>query len=206
MLEPTRRIAVAVAGACALACTSSAPRSAGREASVDEARADDASEIERPGPRELLVERASPDGSFTAEWWGHAPVYEPHESPYPIEYGIEGLWFRFADPPERLRFRPRGTLHFSDWQTDVIAPDGRRLVLLQDRFGPYHVVAAERLRDYLRGEAEPDQVIGWETRSPGAFVPVHGPIRWIDAATIEVLYDSETPERRRYALVDASGG
>ena len=120
------------------------------------------------------------------------------------EYGVEALWFRFAGDPGRYRFAPRGTLYFSDWQTDVFSPDGARVVLLQDRFGPYHVVASERLREYLReglrGEAEPDLEIGWETATPTSFVPVHGEIRWLGPRTIEVHYGSETPEWRRYEL------
>lgn len=148
----------------------------------------------------LLIERRSADGSIVAEWWGEPPSADPNASPFPLEYGVQALWFRFAGDPGRYRFEPRGTLFFSDWRTDLFAPDGARVVLLQDRFGPYHVVASERLPAYLRGEAEPDLEIAWEAATPTSFVPVHGAIRWLGPRTIEVHYGSETPEWRRYEL------
>lgn len=156
----------------------------------------------RPGPDELLIERRSADGAVVAEWWGEPPEpLEPHVSPsYPPAYGVRALYFRFAGGPLRYRFTPRGTLYFSDWHDDIFSPNGAWVVLLQDRFGPYHVIARHRLRAYLEGEAEADAVVGWEARGEAMFVPVHGPIRWPGADVFEYLLDSETPEWRRFEL------
>ncbi|MEZ4449329.1 MAG: hypothetical protein R3B09_07615 [Nannocystaceae bacterium] len=178
-------------------CTSSASR--------PEAGSKAAEEPPRPGPDELLLERRSADGAVTAEWWGEPPEpLEPWRSPsYPPEYGVNALYFRFAGDPRRYRFTPAGTLYFSDWHPQIFSPRGDFVVLLQDRFGPYHVVARHRLRGYLEGELVPDAVIAWERGGEGSFVPVHGEIRWPDADTVEVLYDSESPEWRRYSLPGA---
>lgn len=172
-------------------CTSSAPRPSTA-----------AEEPLRPGPDEPLIERRSADGAVTAEWWGEPPeALDPWVSPsYPPAYGVNALYFRFAGDPRRYRFRPAGTLYFSDWHDDIFSPDGAWVVLLQDRFGPYHVVAQSRLRAYLEGEAAADAVVGWEAAGGAAFVPVHGAIRWPGAGAFEYLLDSETPEWRRFEL------
>ena len=191
-------------GALSVGCTPwERPASDDGEASVAEVEVDDGEangggRLPSPLP-ELLIEQANADGSITAEWWGEAPHFEPHESPFPLEYGIEELVFRFRGDVGSERFTPSGKLYNTDWRTNIFSPDGRRVVLAQDRFGPYHVIMSDRLREYLRGEP-PDLEIGWEPSSPTSFVPVHGPVRWLGPRTIEVLYESETPEWRRYEL------
>ena len=32
-----------------------------------------------------------------------------------------------------------GTVYFSDWEFDVISPDGRHVLLMQSHYGPYHI-------------------------------------------------------------------
>jgi hypothetical protein len=105
---------------------------------------------------------------------------------YPVTYDVESLAFRFDAGPHAgttIEFEPRGVLYFSDWQLDIFSPDCRRVLLLQDRFGPYHVVAIDRLPDYLLGRAEPEVVLtGCRGCSSAA---VHAKARWIDADTLE---------------------
>ncbi len=137
-----------------------------------------------------------------AEWWGIAPIALPHESPFDPLYGTEMLSFHIDGEALPLTFEPAGTLFFSDWAIDIFSPDGERIVLLQDRFGPYHVIKREHLADYLRGRRPPDLEITWATGPPGrpSFTPVHSTVRWLGPRLIEVLYASETPEWRRYQL------
>lgn len=122
--------------------------------------------------------------STTAIWRGH-DEREP-DSNYPITYGFHSLAFRFDAGPHAgttIDFDPKGELYFSDWQLDVFSPDCRRVLLLQDRFGPYHVVALDQLPDYLLGRAEPEAVLtGCSGCSSAA---VHENSRWIDADTLE---------------------
>ncbi len=81
-------------------------------------------------------------------------------------------------------FRPLGELYFSDWSFEVFSPDGKWALLLQDRFGPYHVVSTQNLRDYLEGTVPPDKV-------EQAFVPsglaalVHSNGRWVSDTEFE---------------------
>ena len=70
-------------------------------------------------------------------------------------------------------FRPLGELYFSDWSFEVFSPDGKWALLLQDRFGRYHVVSTQNLRAYLEGTVPPDKV-------EQAFVP-SGP--WLRSST-----------------------
>ena len=191
-----------------LGCTpwDEAPKASSPALAVVGPESDPASADRVPGvyppspPQELLITRSGADGSIVAEWWGEPARYEPHESPFPLEYSVEELWFRFPGDGGVERFSPAGTLHFSDWQTNIFSPDGARIVLAQGRFGPYHALRREHLRAYLRGERPADLEIGWEASSSESFVPVHGPVRWLGPRTIDVLYDSETPQRRSYAL------
>jgi hypothetical protein len=144
--------------------------------------------VEPLGPEEVLRQLASSRcGEVAAIWRGH-DVRDP-DGEFPItsvEFGFETLAFRFDAGPHAgttIDFDPSGTLFFSDWQLEVFSPDCRRVVLLQDRFGPYHVVAVDRLPDYLLGRAEPEAILtGCEGCSAAA---VHADARWIDADTLE---------------------
>jgi hypothetical protein len=119
----------------------------------------------------------------TAIWSGHDP--NETEGDYPITYGFETLAFRFDTGPHAgstLEFVPAGALYFSDWRLDIFSPDCRRVLLLQDRFGPYHVVALDRLHDYLLGRAEPEAVLTGCTGCTSAAVHAEG--QWVDADTL----------------------
>lgn len=133
---------------------------------------------EAPPVQELA--RASCAG-VSAIWRGVDPGGE-----YPIEYGFESLAFHFVEGPhagETIDFEPSGTLFFSDWRRELFSPDCRRVLLLQDRFGPYHVVGREQLPDYLLGRAAPEAILRSCTGCSSA--AVHADAVWIDADTIE---------------------
>lgn len=163
---------------------------------------------ERPGPvaedeespadwAELAQERCA---GVVAVWRGTREPPVGGVAP-PLEYGFRQLVFRFAD--DRLStFTPTGTLYFSDWQRDIFAPDCAHVVLLQDRFGPYHVVALDHLREYLAGMRGPDHVV--EGCSECSSAAVHADARWLDAGTLDYeLAACGSTWRARFALAQA---
>ena len=97
-------------------------------------------------------------------------------------YGVEGIRFQFDDG-RSLPFIPLGTLYFSDWRFDIDSPDGLHLLLLQDRYGPYHVVRVDQLADYLDG-GKP----AWEFghKDPNGSAWIHEGGRW--QSNTEILY------------------
>jgi hypothetical protein len=147
--------------------------------------------------RELATARCA----TTSAIWRGEDVTEPGSN-YPITYGFHTLAFRFDTGPhagQTIDFDPKGELYFSDWQLDIFSPDCRRVLLLQDRFGPYHVVALDELPDYLLGLAEPEAILTGCTGCSSA--GVHSDSRWIDADILE--YETAacgTSERQRVDL------
>lgn len=111
-------------------------------------------------------------GPVTAHFSGEKPAGGP------LRYGVTGLWFSFAGDNRVYPFKPEGKLFFSDWRFDIFSPDGKRVLLLMDRFGPYHIVFTARLRDYLTGKSLPDDVVG-QTRKPGDVAAVHENAVWV---------------------------
>ena len=112
----------------------------------------------------------------------------------PATYGVRELWFTFEGEDRRYRFSPEGTLHFSDWSFDIFSPTGAFVLLLQDRYGPFHVVHVSHLKDYLLGTRRPDQIVGRR----GTPVSVHSDARWVSPT--EFSYSTtccgETEEHR----------
>ncbi len=102
----------------------------------------------------------------------------------PLEFRITHLWFRFAGDDRDYPFKPQGELDFSDGRFEIFSPDGRRVVLKQDRFGPYHIVIVDRLKDYLTGRAMPSDVVGRPPRA-GQVAAVHENARWLSAEELE---------------------
>lgn len=82
---------------------------------------------------------------------------------------------------EVLPFEPKGSLYFSDWRFDVLSPDETHVLLLQDRYGPYHVVRVEALGEYLRG-GEPAYSFGYANPEGSAWI--HEGARWVDSETV----------------------
>ena len=99
----------------------------------------------------------------------------------PPRLGIEALWFTFEDDPENYGFPSSGQdgeLYFKDRSFDIFSPDGAYVLLLQDHYGPYHVVATERLKEYLAGRAKPDYVVT-KAVDPNEPPRVHHDGHWI---------------------------
>jgi hypothetical protein len=159
-----------------LACEAAEPRMVASEPS---SLASTKVEPSEPPPSELA--RKTCADAPTAIWRGHPPpLGEGLE--FPIEYAFEQLVFRFDDGTE-LPVEPEGILYFSDWRQEIFAPDCKHVALLQDRFGPYHIVAIEHLREYLSGRLPPDYVAAGCSGCTSA--AVHSDARWIDADTLE---------------------
>ena len=133
-------------------------------------------------------------GAVTAHFGGERPDNGP------LRFGVKTLWFTFANDDGVYLFHPRGTLHFSDWRFDIFSPDGRFVLLLQDRFGPYHLVPVAVLKDYLRGRTKPAEIVG-QRRKPGDVAAVHAEARWVGEDTIRyVLSCCGTHENRTHRI------
>ncbi len=131
-----------------------------------------------------LVPPTSSDAHAVLKIVSAGPVaayfYGEDVAPMPREFGVKKLTFRFADEPRELTFVPEGDLFFSDWRFDIFSPDMRHVLLLQSRFGPYHVVRSDRLKAYLKGTRPPDHII--EATEIGA---IHSEAKFIDNRTVE---------------------
>jgi hypothetical protein len=114
-------------------------------------------------------------GAVTAQWLGK-PADEG-----PALYGAESLEFTVPGGAV-LPFKPTGSLNFSDWSSEVFSPGCGWVLLLQDRFGPYHLVKLERLAAYLGG-GPADAVV--ETRTPSGEAQVHSEQLWRAPDTFE---------------------
>jgi hypothetical protein len=115
-------------------------------------------------------------------------------------FGIRELVFVLADGTT-APFKPTGTVQFSDWTFDIGSPDGRHVLLVQDHYGPYHVVAVANLVPYLAGTTGPDHVLHQaQSAEVGAWVHQGG--RW--NGDTEVAYEAglTTMETFTYAVAD----
>ena len=114
----------------------------------------------------------------TAHFGGEKPP-----SGVSLEFGVSVLWFTFEGEDTPYVFMPEGELFFSDWRFDLFSPDGAHVLLLQDHYGPYHIVATHRLKDYLLGHAKPDYVVTQMTK-PGDPALVHSEGHWVSEKEI----------------------
>jgi hypothetical protein len=114
----------------------------------------------------------------------------------PLEYGVEALWFTFEGDWRSYVFKPKGKLFFTDWNFDLFSPDGAHVLLLQDHYGPYHVVATDRLKDYLIGRAnlitsspsdEGVAIQPWSTAAVTGFLPGKSSSPWLAAEAAKLL-------------------
>ena len=119
---------------------------------------------------------------MTAHWSGERP-----EAGTPLEFGVKKLWFTFAGDKAVYEFKPVGELFFSDWKFDIFSPDGAYVLLLQDGFGPYHVIRTTRLKSYLQGKAKPYRSVRANDYPPHAGHPakVHSFVRWVSNHSFE---------------------
>jgi len=115
----------------------------------------------------------------TAHFGGEKPV-----EGFPLEFGVSVLWFTFEGGDTPYVFKPEGELFFSDWRFDLFSPDGAHVLLLQDHYGPYHIVATHRLKHYLLGRAKPNYVVTQMTK-PGDPALVHSEGHWVSEKEIQ---------------------
>lgn len=151
-----------------------------------------------PARTELHVERAA-GREVSAHWWGATPEV-PEGTVVPWSYGVEDLCFRVPGASDCVPFAPAGQLFFSDWHGDVFSPDGAWTVLLQDRFGPYHVVVTDQLAPYLRGERAADRVVAADRPSPESDALVHRGLRWTGPSTFVYDVGKQEPSLRTVEL------
>ena len=105
----------------------------------------------------------------------------------PLRSGVEALWFTFEGDPPNYGYPASGEdgeLYLSDWSLDIFSPDGAYVLLLRDHYGPYQVVATDKLKGYLTGERKPDYVI---TKPIGPNEParVHHNGHWISPREVQ---------------------
>ena len=108
------------------------------------------------------------------------------------DLGIRSLEFSFQDGSAHT-FRPTGTLYHSDWSSELRSPDGRWIFLPQDHYGPYHIVAVERVAAYLQGD-QPDHVIG-QTQASSGSAWVHAGAGWTAESTFSYRAGLTTMEQ-----------
>ncbi|SDB58443.1 hypothetical protein [Bauldia litoralis] len=106
------------------------------------------------------------------------------------------LAFRFPGEKREVRFHPTGSVQPWEWQLDLFSPDGSKVLLPQDHFGPYHVVRTENLKAYLRGGRTPDFIISQPRTGENAVAAVHHDARWVsnDSIRYETTCCGETVE------------
>ena len=143
-----------------------------------------------------VVVKSDAAATCEAHFEGEAP---PPDLKAPLVFGTTRLFFTFKDSKTALEFNPQGELFFSDWSFDIFSPDGKWVALLQDRFGPYHVVSVAKLPDYLKGKAQPDKVVT-VPRNPGEQALVHSGAKWVSASELEYQVGGETSETMRASV------
>jgi len=140
--------------------------------------ADKDSEAPLRAEQEVLLHELVLEG-VRAQFWGlHVPESVSKR------YGVRKLLFVFDDG-RSIDFSPRGQLFFTDWQFDVLSPDAQHVLLLQDRYGPYHVVRTDGLVAYLEG-GEPAWSFGYRDSEGSAWV--HEAAQW--SSDREILYSA----------------
>lgn len=116
-------------------------------------------------------------GDVTAVWSGSADDLPTGDQRAPKSYGVTGLTFRFADGKEHA-FTPSGSLNFDDWSFDIFSPDCSRVSLLQDRFGPFTVIATNDLATFANS---------LPVTVDGTTASVHGQWRWTGPDSFEFV-------------------
>ena len=90
-------------------------------------------------------------------------------------------------------------LAFPAWNLDVFSPDGAYVLLLQDEYGPYHIIATSRLKQYLNGTAKPDYVV--PDTAPGSEPHTYSNGHWLSTHSIEFTESCcGSSEKQTYTL------
>jgi|SRR5579859_926169 len=133
-------------------------------------------------PREIYKINAR---GVTAHFGGIVPP-----DSVPLQSGVSALWFTFEGDPQNYGFasmtKEPGDAHlaFNEWSLDIFSPDGAYVLLLQDEYGPYHIVATGKLKAYLTAGAKPDYVVPEsyaQDEAPHTYSDGH----WVSARSIE---------------------
>ena len=129
---------------------------------------------ERPVVRDEVVHEIRVEGIQIRFWGNQVP------DGIRASFGVTRMDVVF-EGDRVVPFRPTGSLYFSDWRFDILSPDDTHVLLLQDRYGPYHVVRVDSLSEYLQG-AEPAFSFGYANPEGSAWIHEAG--RWIDSTTV----------------------
>lgn len=124
-----------------------------------------------------LFRVTSSDSKVTAIWIGADETIDPDLKGMPLTFGVHKLLFEFSSTNERIVFNPTGELYFSDWVFKIFSPNQRYVALLQDHFGPYHIIPINNLKDYLSGGKTKFEIV--DGRGPDGTGVIHGPVFWL---------------------------
>ena len=145
---------------------------------------------ERPEVREEVIHEVELEG-IRIRFWGSRVPDGVRES-----FGVTGMDVVFGED-KAVRYQPKGSLYFSDWRFDIVSPDETYVLLLQDRYGPYHVVRVDELANYLNGAA-PLFEFGYTNPEGSAWV--HEGARWADPQTVVYRAGLTTLNEFEYVL------
>jgi len=131
-------------------------------------------EAPAPGKLEVLA---------TKDLGGVRAVFLGEKLPEGLEarFGIREIRFEIDGQVEV--FKPTGTLQDSDWSFEIATAEGDWIVLPQDHYGPYHVVATDRLGEYL-GAGQADHELHQQSQVENAGAWVHAGARWEGRALV----------------------
>ena len=124
---------------------------------------------------------------------------------FPLQFGTDALSFIFPGSLEAVVFHPKSAVYGSDWEFDVISPDGRHVLLIQSHYGPYHIVSVDRLRGYLVGDLGPNYEIDWEFPNSTADAVLSDGGWWSTHLVVFHATCCGTTERLVYELDNSKG-
>ena len=130
-----------------------------------------------------LYKVTTKDNKVTAIWIGEDQTIDSSLKDMPLTFGVQKLVFEFSATKERIEFKPQGELFFSSWSFNIFSPDFRFVVLLQDHYGPYHIIPIDNLRDYLSGKNTQFEIV--DGRIPDGSGAIHGEILWLTDDSIK---------------------
>lgn len=113
----------------------------------------------------------------TRDFGGVKAVFLGEQLPEGLDarFGIREIRFEIGGKIQV--FQPTGTLQDSDWSFEIATAEGDWIVLPQDHYGPYHVIATARLGEYLGGAAA-DHEAHQQSQVENAGAWVHADARW----------------------------
>ena len=126
-----------------------------------------------PAGREQL--HAVHCSSYSVFFMGTKP-----ETGTPLSYGTESIEF-FLDG-QNVPFKPEGSLSFSDWNFNIVAPDCAHVVLQEDRTGPLRVATVGSFKKALTREITLPTV---EFQRIGDAAPVISDVKWLNENEFE---------------------